>query len=403
MPATAVPPRGSSITDAHRRFAVAPMMELTDRHYRHLARRLSRHTLLWTEMVTARAVVHGDRERLLGTAPDGGPTVLQLGGSEPAIMAEAAAVGEAWGYDEINMNVGCPSDRVQSGRFGACLMAEPALVAENVRAMRDAVTVPVTVKCRLGIDRDDSYEALERFVRCIADAGVEQVIVHARKAWLDGLSPKENRSVPPLRYEHVYRLKAAMPHLHVSINGGIDEWSSVHAHLAEVDGVMLGRHAYYHPAFLARADAEVFADLAVGRAPADDPAALADVARDYARYAQGWVERGLKASLLLRHLIALFQEVPGARQWRRHLSENGPRTNDAIGLVDEALAFVDRGTGHEIGPADVRDGRSGGRRDGGRGTAPGTGREGDRRAGRGTGQEADGEASPDAAPHRRSA
>ena len=340
-PDPSVPPAGarkraSRITDAHRRFAVAPMMELTDRHYRHLARRLSRHTLLWTEMVTARAVVHGDRERLLGNDVDGGPTVLQLGGSEPAIMAEAAAVGEAWGYDEININVGCPSDRVQSGRFGACLMAEPALVAENVRAMRDAVGVPVTVKCRLGIDRDDGYEALERFVRHVADAGVEQVIVHARKAWLDGLSPKENRTVPPLRYEHVYRLKAAMPELHVSINGGIDDWPSVHAHLAEVDGVMLGRHAYYRPAFLGRADAEVFAELGGGR----DPAALADVARDYARYTQGWVERGVKASLPLRHLIALFQDVPGARRWRRHLSENGPRTSDAIGLVEEALAFV---------------------------------------------------------------
>ena len=337
---TSESPSPSAITDAHRRFAVAPMMELTDRHYRYLARRLTRHTLSWTEMVTARAVVHGDRERLLGMAAGGGPTVLQLGGSEPAIMAEAAAVGEAWGHDEININVGCPSDRVQSGRFGACLMAEPALVAENVRAMRDAVSVPVTVKCRLGIDRDDSYEALERFVRHVADAGCEQVIVHARKAWLDGLSPKENRSVPPLRYEHVYRLKAAMPDLHVTINGGIADWASVHAHLAEVDGVMLGRHAYYHPAFLARADAEVFADLDDGHPPADDVAALADVARDYARYTQGWVERGLKASLLLRHLVALFQDVPGARRWRRHLSEHGPKTSDAIGLVEEALAFV---------------------------------------------------------------
>ena len=318
------------------------MMELTDRHYRHLARRLSRHALLWTEMVTARAVVHGDRERLLGMEPGDGPTVLQLGGSEPAIMAEAAAVGEAWGHDEININVGCPSDRVQSGRFGACLMAEPALVADNVRAMRDAVDVPVTVKCRLGIDRDDSYEALERFVRHVAGAGCEHVVVHARKAWLDGLSPKENRSVPPLRYEHVYRLKAAMPDLHVTINGGIDDWSAVHAHLAEVDGVMLGRHAYYRPAFLARADVEVFADLDGGREPADDVAALADVARDYARHAQGRVDRGLKASLVLRHLVALFQDVPGARQWRRHLSERGPKATDAVALVEEALAFVVR-------------------------------------------------------------
>lgn len=341
------------------------MMELTDRHYRHLARRLSRHALLWTEMVTARAVVHGDRERLLGSDAGDGPVVLQLGGSEPAIMAEAAAVGEAWGYDEINMNVGCPSDRVQSGRFGACLMAEPELVAENLRAMRERVTVPVTVKCRLGIDRDDRYETLERFVAHVVDAGVEHVVVHARKAWLDGLSPKENRTVPPLRYGHVHRLKAAMPELHVTINGGIGDWPAVHAHLGAVDGVMLGRHAYYHPAFLARVDAEVFADLDGGRAPADDVAALAAVARDYARYAQGWVDRGLKASLLLRHLVALFQERPGARQWRRHLSEHGPRTTDAIGTVETALAFVERASSAARVPASAGteplDTRSGGR------------------------------------------
>jgi len=329
--------------DAHRRFAVAPMMELTDRHYRHLARRLSRHVLLWTEMLTARAVIHGDRERLLGSEPADGPVVLQLGGSEPGEMAEAAVIGEAWGYDEINMNVGCPSDRVQSGRFGACLMAEPALVAANVRAMRDAVGVPVTVKCRLGIDRDDSYAALERFVAHVVDAGCEYLVVHARKAWLDGLSPKENRTVPPLRYEHVYRLKAAFPNLHVTINGGIDSWQAVRAHLAEVDGVMLGRHPYYHPAFLCGADEEIFPTLPGGRPSASDVPALAAVARDYARYAQGWVERGVKASLLLRHLVALFQEVPGARQWRRHLSERGPRTDDPVMLVDEALAFVERG------------------------------------------------------------
>lgn len=316
-------------------------MELTDRHYRYLARLLSRHTLLWTEMVTARAVVHGDRERLLGTDDDAGPVVLQLGGSEPEIMAEAARVGEDFGYDEININVGCPSDRVQSGRFGACLMAEPSLVADCLRAMRDAVTVPVTVKCRLGIDRDDSYEALESFVRHIADAGCEHVIVHARKAWLDGLSPKENRTVPPLRYDHVYRLKKTLPDLHVTINGGIADWASIQGHLDEVDGVMLGRHPYYRPAFLADADSVVFPMLGGGLPPDSDSASLAAVARDYALYAQTWVDDGLKASLLLRHLIALFQEIPGARQWRRHLSEQGPRSRDAVGLVDEALAFVE--------------------------------------------------------------
>jgi len=340
------------------------MMELTDRHYRHLARRLSRHTLLWTEMLTARAVVHGDRERLLGCDADDGPLVLQLGGSEPEVMAEAAAIGEAWGHDEINMNVGCPSDRVQAGRFGACLMAEPELVAENVRAMRDAVSIPVTVKCRLGIDRDDSYEALERFVRTVVDAGCEHVIVHARKAWLDGLSPKENRSIPPLRPEYVHRLKRALPGVHVTTNGGIADWRTVQTELEHVDGVMLGRHAYYHPAFLARADATVFAMLPDGRAPVDDIDALAAIARDYALYAQGWVEQGLKGSLVLRHLVALFQEVPGARQWRRHLSEHGPSTTDTVELVEEALIFVDgRASG---GERDSGERDSGGRDSGGR-------------------------------------
>ena len=330
------------LSAAHRRFAVAPMMELTDRHFRHLARLLTRHALLWTEMLTARAVINGERERLLGTGAGDAPLVLQLGGSDPGEMAEAAAVGEAWGHDEININVGCPSDRVQSGRFGACLMAEPALVAANVRAMREAVSVPVSVKCRLGIDRDDSYAVLEDFVRHVADAGCEHVIVHARKAWLDGLSPKENRSVPPLRPEYVYRLKAALPELHITLNGGIDDWSSIHRHLGEVDGVMLGRHAYYKPAFLGEVDAALFGELPGGLPPADGVPALAACARDYARYTQGWVERGLKASLLLRHLVPLFQERPGARQWRRHLSEHGPRTNDAVALVEEALAFVER-------------------------------------------------------------
>lgn len=317
------------------------MMELTDRHYRHLARLLSRHALLWSEMVTARAVIHGDRERLLGQGANEGPVVLQLGGSDPALMREAALIGESFGYDEINMNVGCPSDRVRSGRFGACLMAEPELVAACVVAMRDAVRVPVTVKCRLGIDRSDSYDALEHFVRHVRDAGCEQVIVHARKAWLDGLSPKENRTVPPLRYDHVYRLKASLPDLHVTVNGGIDDWASIHAHLAHVDGVMLGRHAYYYPGFLGTVDAELFPMLAGGRPCVVDTAALGGVARAYAAYAQPFVDGGLKASLLLRHLIALFQEVPGARQWRRHLAENGPRSKDAIGLIEQALSFVE--------------------------------------------------------------
>jgi len=329
-----------TISDAHRRFAVAPMMELSDRHFRYLARLLSRHSLLYTEMLTSKAVINGDRDYLLGTGDVDHPVVLQLGGSDPIEMAEAAAIGESWGYDEININAGCPSDRVQSGRFGACLMAEPHTVANCVRAMKNAVSIPVTVKCRLGVDRDDSYEALEQFVRIVSGAGCEHFIVHARKAWLDGLSPKENRTIPPLRYPYVYRLKETLPDLHITINGGIDTWDDVQTHLQYVDGVMSGRKAYYTPAFLGRADQVVFSDLAHAYPEAVDAHALAKVAREYALYTQGWVAQGIKASALTRHIVALYHEVPGARAWRRHISENAPRTDDVVQMVEDALQHV---------------------------------------------------------------
>ncbi len=318
------------------------MMELTDRHCRYLFRLLSQHALLYTEMLTSRAVLHGDQEYLLGCSEVETPVVLQLGGSDPAEMAEAAAIGESWGYSEINMNVGCPSDRVQSGRFGACLMAEPELVARNVRAMQDTVQIPVSVKCRLGIDRDERYDVLENFVSHIQEAGCQHVVVHARKAWLDGLSPKENRTVPPLRYDFVYRLKQRFPELHITINGGIDSWQSIDTHLSHVDAVMLGRKAYYDPAFLCRADKHLFSGLQDGLELTGDVTALASVARDYAKYVQIRVDSGIKPSALLRHLIALFQEVPGARLWRRHLSEQANKTSNIIALVDEALLFVEQ-------------------------------------------------------------
>jgi len=273
--------------DKHRRIQVAPMMELTDRHFRWLMRRLTRHTLLWTEMLTSAAIVHGDRERLLGHSDDG-PVVLQLGGSDPAEMADAAAIGESNGYGEININCGCPSDRVKAGRFGACLMAEAELVGQVVARMQSAVRVPVSVKCRLGIDRDDSYDSLERFVHTVAEQGCRYFVVHARKAWLDGLSPKENRTVPPLRYEFVQRLKLRYPSLHITLNGG-----------------------------------------------------LSAVARDYAVYMQTWLDRGLRASTLTRHVIALFQEVPGARLWRRRLSEGAAHATDVRALVEYALEPVE--------------------------------------------------------------
>jgi len=324
----------------HRRLVVAPMMELTDRHYRFLARLLTKHTLLYTEMLTCKAVIHGDRDYLLGKDVVDGPVVLQLGGSDPAEMSEAAAIGEDWGYNEINMNVGCPSDRVKAGRFGACLMAEPELVRDVVAAMKARVSVPVTVKCRLGIDRDDSYEALESFVRVVAESGCQYFTVHARKAWLDGLSPKENRTIPPLRYEYVYRLKQAFPDLHISINGGIETLDAANTHLSMVDGVMIGRAAYYHPAVLADADKRIFSDLSGGYAHEADWDTLSNVARAYGRYMQPWADRGVRLSAMSRHLVALFQQVPGARQWRRQISEQAGQTSDAIALVEGALQHL---------------------------------------------------------------
>ncbi|MBX2836932.1 MAG: tRNA dihydrouridine(20/20a) synthase DusA [Gammaproteobacteria bacterium] len=327
---------------AQKRLSVAPMMELTDRHFRHLMRLLTRHTILYTEMLTSKAVIHGDREYLLGMDEDESLTVLQLGGSDPEEMAEAAQVGEEWGYREININVGCPSDRVKSGRFGACLMAEPELVATCVDAMQSVVSIPVTVKCRLGIDRTDSFEALDHFVRVVSDAGCCDFTVHARKAWLDGLSPRENRTIPPLLYDRVYRLKTERPELHIGINGGIDQWDSLLNHLTYVDSVMIGRQAYYRPSFMARADRDVFGELEGGCDADDSVDMLARHARNYANYMQDWVEQGVRLSAMTRHLVALFQAVPGARQWRRYLSENASRSNNAVDLVDQALTFVER-------------------------------------------------------------
>ncbi|MFK7862503.1 MAG: tRNA dihydrouridine(20/20a) synthase DusA [Granulosicoccus sp.] len=326
--------------NTHRRLVIAPMMELTDRHYRYLARLLTRHTLLYTEMLTSAAIIHGDREYLLGKHDVEGPVVLQLGGSDPEQMAAAALVGEQWGYQEINMNVGCPSDRVRAGRFGACLMAEPELVRDTVSAMSERVTIPVTVKCRLGIDRDDSYEALEQFVQKVSESGCQYFTVHARKAWLDGLSPKENRTIPPLRYDFVYRLKREFPHLHISINGGIESLDATLEHLQHVDGVMIGRAAYYNPAMLADADARLFSDLPDGYSHQADFEVLCDVALGYAHYMQGWMDKGVRLSAMSRHLVALFQQVPGARLWRRHISEHASKVPDAVTLIEEALNYL---------------------------------------------------------------
>jgi tRNA-dihydrouridine synthase A len=314
---------------------VAPMMDWTDRHCRFFHRQISRRTLLYTEMLTTGAVLHGDRERLLGFTPAEHPVALQLGGSEPADLAAAARIGEEWGYNEINLNVGCPSDRVQSGRFGACLMAEPDLVARLVSAMREAVRIPVTVKSRIAIDEMEEWSTLEDFVRRVSAAGCTRFIVHARKAWLKGLSPKENRDIPPLRYELVYRLKSEFPHLDITLNGGIRTLEATAEHLRHVDGVMLGRAAYETPYVLAEADQRFFG----ASEPPLDRHAVVEAMLPYIEVQRS---RGAPLNSITRHMLGLFQGLPGARAWRRYLSENVHTPGAGPEVVVAAMAQVPR-------------------------------------------------------------
>ncbi len=315
-------------------FAVAPMMDWTDRHCRFFHRRLTRQTLLYTEMVVADAVVRGERERLLAFHPDEHPVALQLGGSEPAKLAEAARIGESFGYDEVNLNVGCPSDRVQSGTFGACLMKTPALVAEGVAAMKAAVSIPVTVKCRIGVDEQDPEEALDGIADAVFAAGADALWVHARKAWLQGLSPKENRDIPPLDYERVYRLKQRLPGRFVGINGGVRTLAEAEAHLGRgVDGVMLGRAAYHEPGLLAGVDARIHGEAE--RAP--DWAAVIEEMMDYAA---GHIAAGGRLAHVTRHMTGLFHGLPGARRWRQMLSTEAVKPGAGPQVLRDALAHV---------------------------------------------------------------
>lgn len=315
------------------RFSVAPMMEWTDRHQRFFTRLISSHVQLYTEMVTAQAVIHGDRERLLGFDAAEHPVVLQLGGSDPAMLAQAARVGADFGYDEINLNVGCPSDRVQSGKFGACLMAEPQLVAECVGEMRAVVAVPVTVKCRIGIDDQDEDEDLDRFIEAVAAAGCEHFVVHARKAWLKGLSPKENRDIPPLNYGRVHRLKARRPDLAIAINGGITTLDVAVEQLAHVDGVMLGRAAYHNPYLLAEVDSRIFGEC--GPVPE-----RADIIEAFLPYVERQLVRGVPLNSMTRHILGLFNGMSGGRGWRRHLSENAHKRGAGVEVIRDALDVV---------------------------------------------------------------
>ena len=314
-------------------FCIAPMMEWTDRHCRVLHRQLTRHALLYTEMVTAEAVIRGDRARLLSFDAAEHPVALQLGGSEPARLAEAAKIAEDFGYDEINLNVGCPSDRVQSGRFGACLMREPALVAECVAAMRAPVKTPVTVKCRIGVDDQDPEEALNALIDACAAVGVTVFAVHARKAWLEGLSPKENREVPPLDYALVYRVKQARPSLTIVLNGGIATLDQAASHLRHVDGVMLGRAAYQTPAILADVDARFFG----GELRAAD-----DAVEPFLGYVEARLREGVPLNAMTRHMLGFFNGRPGARQFRRYLSEHATKPGADADTLRTALSFMSR-------------------------------------------------------------
>jgi tRNA-dihydrouridine synthase A len=315
------------------RFSVAPMMDWTDRFCRAFHRLMTRRARLYTEMLTTGAIIHGERARLLAFDASEHPVALQLGGSSPADLALAAKIGEDFGYDEINLNVGCPSDRVKEGRFGACLMAEPALVAECVAAMKRAVKIPVTVKCRIGIDEQDPEQALDTLARGVVAAGSDALIVHARKAWLNGLSPKENRDIPPLDYGRVYRLKAALPDVPVIINGGIGSIEEAREHLAHVDGVMLGRAAYQEPWRLLAVDSELFGETA-------PHAVMKDVFEAMMPYIARELAQGTRLHAITRHFVGAFHAVPGARAFRRHLAEHGVKSGAGIDVLRDAVALV---------------------------------------------------------------
>ncbi|BCB61483.1 tRNA-dihydrouridine(20/20a) synthase [Halomonas sp. A020] len=323
-----------SPADMARRFSVAPMMDWTTRDYRAFARTLTKRALLYTEMVTTGAVLHGSpRERFLGYSEVEHPIALQLGGSDAGELAECAAIAQAWGYDEVNLNVGCPSDRVQNNMIGACLMGHPEKVAAAVKAMQAAVSIPVTVKCRIGIDDQDEDADLARFIDIVASAGCEVFTVHARKAWLQGLSPKENRDIPPLNYPRVHRLKQSYPELHIGINGGIKTLEECQAQLEHVDSVMVGREAYQNPWLLASVDKQIFGESGPART-------RLEAATAFRPYIQQRLDEGAKLNHITRHLLGLFQGCPGGRRFRRHLSEHAHKEGAGLRLFDDALGLV---------------------------------------------------------------
>jgi tRNA-dihydrouridine synthase A len=319
--------------DINRCFSVAPMMDCTDRHYRYLARLISKRTLLYTEMITSAALVYGDREHLLAFDVSEHPLALQLGGSKTDEMKKSAEFAESFGYDEININCGCPSDRVQSGSFGACLMLEPELVAENVKAMQTVSELPVTIKTRIGVDKNDSYEELVRFVELIAVAGCKTFILHARKAWLSGLSPKQNRDVPPLDYQRVYRLKQDYPQLEIIINGGINSLDESAEHLRHVDGVMMGREAYRNPYILSQIDKQFYDEALV--------VTREKILQQYIDYCKNQLSAGARMHHLARPVIGLFHGEPHSRLWRQHISEQAYKHGSGIEILEQAFSRME--------------------------------------------------------------
>jgi tRNA-dihydrouridine synthase A len=314
--------------------SVAPMMGWTDRHARYFLRLITKHTLLYTEMVTSGALLYGNREKFLSFHQLEHPLALQLGGSDPQALSECTLIAEDAGFDEVNLNVGCPSDRVKSGHFGACLMAQPELVADCVSAMKSKVTVPVTVKCRIGIDDMESYQSLENFVTTVAGAGCETFIVHARKAWLKGLSPKQNREIPPLKYDYVHRLKRDNPELTIVINGGIKSIETVQQQLHYVDGVMIGREAYHNPYILAQVDKEIYNDTNARIKSREE------IVYQLCDYIDSELANGVALHSITRHILGLFQGCRGAKAWRRYLSENSHRPDADSKIVYAALTRV---------------------------------------------------------------
>lgn len=318
-------------TALNRKITIAPMMDWTDRHCRYFLRLITQHSLLYTEMVNSQAIVHGKAFHLLEYNTEEHPVALQLGGNDPAILAAASKEGEHFGYDEINLNVGCPSDRVQSGHFGACLMLQPELVRDCIAAMQAAVSVPVTVKCRIGVDREESYDFLKKFVLTVHESGCQTFIIHARNAWLDGLSPKENRNIPPLRYDIVYQLKQELPDLEIIINGGIKAYTAIDNHLQHVDGVMLGREAYHNPYFLAEMDQCYYNDK--HPIPTRD-----EIVAQLLPYIQQQRDQDIFLKHISRHILGLYHAQKGAKQWRRYLSENAVAHSAGVEVIKQALA-----------------------------------------------------------------